>query len=156
MHLRCVPFFALLACSSTTRVVSNDPFVGSWSCDATGTTTITQPPGVPTSPEQSTYTVTMTDDGSGNITHHRESPAGGPPPCTTHHTLNADGKSTTIEPGQACTTVTGATVTYTSGGLTLNPDGTYASRTSWDFSGTTPKGAPMVGTGSGSGICKRR
>jgi hypothetical protein len=70
--------------------------------------------------------------------------------------LNADGKSTTLTPGQTCTTAGGATLTYTSGGSTLNADGTRTTQSSWSFSGTTKTGAALIGTGSGKGSCTKQ
>ena len=154
MTLRVIFPLLLAGCSSTTTVTSSDPFVGHWSCTSTSTTTFTEPLNVPPSTETVSSTTTIRDDGQGGLTIVRD-PIDAGPECTLHSTLNADGRSTTLSTGQTCTTANGGTVTYTSGGSTLNPDGTYVSKTAWSYSGTTMKGAPLIGTGSGTGACTK-
>jgi len=146
-----------LACgsSSSSSAPAADPFVGTWSCSDTSTTAFTQPANVPLAMDSSTSVVTITDDGKGNLSALRE-PIDAGPPCTLKSTLNADDKSTTLIAGQACTTAGGATLTYTSGGATLEADGSRTTHSSWMFSGTTKTGAPLVGTGTGSGSCKKQ
>ena len=118
------------------------------------TTTFTQPANTPAANDSSTATVTITDDGKGNLTADRE-PIDAGPPCTLKSTLNADGRSTTLIAGQTCMTANGGTLTYTSGSSTLNADGTRATQSAWTLSGTTKTGAPLVGKGTGSGSCTK-
>jgi hypothetical protein len=141
------------ACSSTSS--GSDPFVGTWSCSDTSATTFTQPPNTPATNGSSTATVTITDDGKGNLTIVRNS-SDGTPTCTLKSTLDSDGRSTTLTAGQTCTTANGGTVTYTSGGGTYNSDGTRTTQSAWTYNGTTSSGAAIVGTGSGTGTCHKQ
>jgi hypothetical protein len=109
---------------------------------------------VPPADGSSTATVTVTDDGKGNLTAVRD-PVDGGASCTLKSTLNADGKSTTLIAGQTCTVESG-TITYTSGASTLNADGTRTTQSAWNFNGTTKAGRPLVGTGTGSGTCTKQ
>jgi hypothetical protein len=154
MNLRIVPLFAaaLLGCSNT--IVKNDPFVGHWSCNGSTTTSYTEPPNTPDVTTTTAATVAITDDGNGNLTNVRD-PIDAGPPCTLHSTLSADGNSTTLKPGQTCTNANGATIAYTSGDSSMNSDGTYTTNSTWTVNGTTMKGAPLVGTGTGSGTCTK-
>jgi hypothetical protein len=134
---------------------SSDPFVGTWSCTGTSTTTFSQPPNTPPSTVNTASTTVITDDGMGNLTTDR-TPIDAGPPCVLHSKLSSDGKSTTIETGQSCTVANGGTITYTSGGSTLTNPSTYASTATWTFSGMTMKGMPLVGTGSGMSTCTKK
>jgi hypothetical protein len=154
MILRALPFVAVMLLACTNTVTKLDPFVGSWNCTGTSTTTFTQPPNTPDSTADTAATVTITDDGNGNLTNQRD-PVDAGPPCTLHATLSADGNSTTLKPGDTCSTATGGTITYTSGGSTLNSDGTYTSNSTWTVKGTTAKGAPLEGTGTGGSTCTK-
>jgi hypothetical protein len=143
---------AALACSSSATGGGSDPFVGTWTCTDSATTNFTQPAGTPPTTASTTATVTITDDGKGNVTAVREPDDAGAA-CTLRSTLSADGRSTTLLPNQTCTLEGGGTLTYTSGGSTLGSDGSRSTQSAWSFSGTTKTGAPLVGTGSGSGHC---
>jgi hypothetical protein len=143
---------AVAAC--TDKIVKNDPFVGRWSCSGSSTTTFTEPPNTPDSTTTTQSTTTITDDGNGNLTNVRD-PVDAGPECTLHATLSADGNSTSLNAGQTCTNANGATIAYTSGGSTINSDGTYTSDSSFTVNGTTEKGAPLVGTGSASATCTK-
>jgi hypothetical protein len=156
MLLRRIPLFAyaLLAAACTDTIIKNDPFVGNWSCNGSSTTSFSQPPNTPNSTDTTQATVSHTDDGNGNITTVRN-PIDAGPPCTLHSTLSADGNSLTLKPGQTCSTANGGTVSYTSGSSSLNSDGTYTSNSTWTLNGTTAKGAPLVGTGTGNNTCTK-
>jgi hypothetical protein len=134
---------------------SSDPFVGTWDCTGTSTTTFSQPPNTPPSTVNTGATTVITDDGMGNITSVR-TPDDAGVPCTLHSKLNSDGKSTTIAMGQTCTLAGGGTITYTSGGSTLTNPSTYSSTATWTFSGMTMKGMPLIGTGSGMSSCTKK
>jgi hypothetical protein len=133
----------------------SDGFVGTWDCTGTSTTTFSQPANTPPSMSNTGSTTVITDDGMGNLTSVRTPDEAGAP-CTLHSKLSSDGKSTTLEMGETCTAPNGGTLTYTSGGSTLTNPSTYASMATWTFSGTTTKGAPLVGTGSGMSTCTKK
>lgn len=133
----------------------SDGFVGTWSCSGSSTTMFSQPPNTPPSTVSTASTVVITDDGMGNLTSVR-TPDDAGSPCTLHSKLSSDGKSTTVDAGQTCPTANGGTITYTSGGSTLTSPTTYTSMSTWTFSGTTMKGAPLVGTGSGTSTCTKK
>jgi hypothetical protein len=155
--------FLATACSSSSGGASggdgggtsSDPFVGTWSCMGSSTTTFSQPPGTPPSTVNTAATVVITDDGMGNLTSVR-TPDDAGPPCTLHSKLNSDGKSTTLQTGQMCITGGGGTITYTSGGSTLTNPSTYSSTATWDFAGMTKMGMTLLGTGSGMSTCTKK
>jgi hypothetical protein len=134
---------------------TSDPFVGTWSCMGSSTTTYSQPANTPPSTDSTANTVVITDDGAGNLTAIRTPDEAGVP-CTLHSKLNSDGKSTTLDMGQTCTGPSGGTFTYTSGGSTLTNPSTYTSMSTWSFSGMTTKGMPLIGTGSGMSTCTKK
>jgi hypothetical protein len=149
----------LLACASfaaacTDTVQHLDGFVGNWSCNGSSTTTFSQPPNTPDSTASTAATVSISDDGKGNITENRN-PIDAGPPCTLKRTLSADGSTLTTNAGQTCSTANGGTITYTSGSSTLNSDGTYTTNATWTLNGTTTKGLPLVGSGTGSSTCTK-
>jgi len=133
---------------------TSDPFVGTWTCSGSSTTNFSQPPNTPPSTASNASTVVITDDGMGNLTSVR-TPDDAGVPCTLHSKLNSDGKSTTLQMGQTCTTVGGGTITYTSGGSQLTNPSTYTATSTWSFSGMTMNGMPLIGTGSGMSTCTK-
>lgn len=133
----------------------SDGFVGTWSCMGSETTSFSQPPNTPPSTSNTAATVVITDDGMGNLTSVRTPEEAGVP-CTLHSKLSSDGKSTTLDMGLTCTGPSGGTFTYTSGGSTLTNATSYTSTSTWTFSGTTMKGMPLVGTGSGMSTCTKK
>ncbi len=151
-----LPALFLFACSGSTdgAGVSN-PFVGTWRCTGTSTTTYTTPAGMPASTQPSSSTVTIVDDGDGRITTLRL-PDNGAPECTLHARLDADGRSTTLDGNQTCTSLNGGTVAYTSGETRIASATTYTASHTWSYAGTTAKGAPLVGTGSGASTCTKQ
>jgi hypothetical protein len=138
---------------SPDAAATTDPFVGMWSCTGSSTTTFTAPPNTPPDVTSDSSTVTFTDDGTGNITGVHVT--AGAPTCTLRSHLNADGKSTTLTPGQTCMTSLGNTLTYTMGGSTLDSPTTYTGTSSWTDSGKTTTGAALAGTGSGTSSCTK-
>ena len=71
-------------------------------------------------------------------------------------TLNADGKSTTLAPGQTCLDANNNTITYTSGGATSTSATTYSSQSTYTLTGTTKAtGAPLMGTGMAMSTCTK-
>ena len=133
----------------------SDGFVGTWSCMGSSTTTFSEPPNTPPSTMDTAATVVITDDGMGNLTSVRTPEEAGVP-CTLHSKLSSDGKTTTLDMGQTCSATNGGTLTYTSGGSTLTNATTYSTMSTWTFSGTTAKGMPLVGTGSGMSTCTKK
>lgn len=145
------------ACSSSSASgggATSDPFVGTWNCTGSSTTTFTQPANTPPSTADNSATAVITDDGMGNITQVRTVVDAGTM-CTLHSKLGSDGKSTTLDMGQTCMTANGGTLSYTSGGATLTAPNTFTSSSTWNFSGTTMGGAQLVGTGSGMSTCTK-
>jgi hypothetical protein len=128
-----ISVLAEMACSgSSTTPSTADPFVGSWDCTGTETTTFTAPPDTPTATHGTVTLVAITDDGTGDITADRTPEDAGPPCALTSH-LNPDGVSSTLTPGQTCISANGGTVTYTSGTATMN--GTNARHVDRDGNG---------------------
>jgi hypothetical protein len=137
-----------------TGAASADPFVGTWSCTAMDTTTYTAPLDTPTTTMATASAVVISDDGAGLITALR-TPEDAAPPCTLKSHLNPDGVSSTLIPGQACTTANGGTATYSSGTATMSGSSAYTTQSNWDYAGHTAKGAVLTGVGTGSGSCTR-
>lgn len=147
------------ACSSSSGGAadggtSSDPFVGTWNCNGSSTTTFSQPPNTPPSTANDAATAVITDDGTGNLTQVRTVEDAGIT-CTLHSKLNSDGKSTTLDMGQTCMSANGGTLSYTSGGATLTSPTTYTSSSTWSYSGMTATGKALVGTGSGMSTCTK-
>lgn len=150
----------VLACSSSSSGsdggAGTDPFVGTWQCSGSSTTTYTSP--------ASTMVTSMTmgqsvisDDGHGNLTIQRSSETdGGFPPCTLHATLNADGKSTAGKTPETCPGNAMVTQTITIADSTMNSENTsYASSTSFTLAGTNANGKMVQASGMGSSTCTK-
>jgi hypothetical protein len=145
---RCYLAFLAFAwgCSSTTAGGSpsagSDPFVGTWNCMATSTSSNLT--------ASATETEVVTDDGKGNLTVVITSMTdAGVLSCTLKSTLNADKKSSTLVAGQTCTAA-GVTVTYNSGTSTLNADGTTSTTSAF-----TIKASTNTASGTGLATCTK-
>jgi hypothetical protein len=135
-------------------VVVVNPFVGTWSCSGTETTTFTAPSGTPASTRTTEAIVLIVADEQGNITADRM-PVDAGPPCTLRSRLNPDGTSSMLTPGQMCISTNGGMVTYTSGSAAMDGPNAYSNTSAWTYDGETVKGTPLIGTGTGSGACTR-
>jgi hypothetical protein len=153
------------ACSGTTSpgrtdsgskdAAPADPFVGTWTCMSTSVTTFTTPTGVSPKTTPNTAMVVNADDGKGDITSmHTSEVDGGPPPCTFHVKLAADGMSAALAP-TTCTSASGGTLDYTEDDWTLKSSTSYDTTFKYKFTGKTTTGAPLIGTGSGTGSCTK-
>ena len=138
-----------------------DPFVGSWVCTGTISTTFTQPAGA--KPQTSDYVtdVTVVSNGDGTQTATGE-PADGGPTCSIKETVSGD--SASIMGSQSCMNANGTTAVYTSGTSTLTSSTTYTAMRAFTFSGTvmytpdggTPTPLQVAGSGTSSGTCTKQ
>jgi hypothetical protein len=136
---------------------SPDPFVGSWTCKGTTTTTFTQPAGM--QPRMASYTsaVTIVDDGDGTVTV--TSNDGHDPICTLK--FDRFDNVLTIEAGQTCNSATGGLVsTYTSGGAMVTSPTSFTSSNVSTLSGTVTLdgGSPsqVAAVAMSSGTCTKQ
>jgi hypothetical protein len=144
---------ALLAAGMCGCGAGSDRFVGKWVCTNAWTTTFTAPAGMPASMEAPNPTVTISDDGKGNLTLVMM-PSDGSPPCTTHAQANAAFDQFNYTPGQSCKDKQGNTFTFTSviGMLEVDVGITYFTTDNWTFSGSNGS----MGTGTGMSRCDRQ
>ena len=162
MMALCLAPLGAVACSSSTNSTggdggsSSDPFVGTWQCSGSSTTTYTAPAATTVTSMTMGQSV-ISDDGHGNLTIQRSSEEdGGFPPCTLHGTLNSDGKSTTGKTPETCPGNAMITQTITMAGSTMNSNNTsYTSNSSFSLSGTNANGKMVQATGTGSSTCTK-
>jgi hypothetical protein len=151
-----------VACSSSSSSSANDsgagadPFVGTWQCSGTSSTSYTAPASTTVTSMTMGQSV-ISDDGHGNLTIQRTSEEdGGSPPCTLHATLNADGRSTTGKTPETCPGNAMITQTLTMAGSTMNSNNTsYASSSSFTLGGTNANGKMVQAAGMGSSTCSK-
>ncbi len=145
--------FGLALAGGCGGAAAGDPFVGSWSCTGSAMTTFTAPAGIQPASNTTSQNVVITDDGSGALTLTR-TPTDGQPDCTVHATLSADRMSFSWNPGQTCSDKNGDTLTFTAVSGVIAAIG-YDTTSAWTLSGKTATGAPLMGSGTGSGSCTR-